>query len=70
MDNIYCDGFEDDLTRCRFDGWGQSDCKSTEAAGVICQEEPEEELPIKDEEQKQREPVLYVVVYMFIAFTL
>ncbi|RLU20408.1 hypothetical protein DMN91_007018 [Ooceraea biroi] len=36
MDNVYCDGSEDELTRCRFDGWGVSDCSSNEAAGVIC----------------------------------
>lgn len=38
MDNLYCDGTENDLTTCRFDGWGQNDCDSSEAAGVICQE--------------------------------
>lgn len=36
MDNVYCDGSEDELARCRFDGWGVSDCSSNEAAGVIC----------------------------------
>jgi len=36
MDNVYCDGTEDELARCRFDGWGVSDCGSNEAAGVIC----------------------------------
>lgn len=38
MDNLYCDGSEDDLTTCRFDGWGQNDCDSEEAAGVVCQQ--------------------------------
>lgn len=36
MDNVYCDGTEDHLSKCRFDGWGVSDCESGEAAGVIC----------------------------------
>jgi len=36
MDNVYCDGTEDELARCRFDGWAVSDCDSNEAAGVIC----------------------------------
>lgn len=36
MDNIHCDGTEDELAQCRFDGWGQSDCEGSEAAGVIC----------------------------------
>nr|CAI5867456.1 unnamed protein product [Callosobruchus analis] len=43
MDNIYCDGAEEEISTCRFDGWGQSDCNSEEAAGVICAE-PEEAL--------------------------
>lgn len=38
MDNLYCDGTENDLTTCRFDGWGQNDCDSGEAAGVVCQQ--------------------------------
>ncbi|KAJ8917857.1 hypothetical protein NQ315_010770 [Exocentrus adspersus] len=41
MDNVYCDGSEEEISQCRFDGWGQNDCTSTEAAGVICSE-PEE----------------------------
>ncbi|XP_017889391.1 lysyl oxidase homolog 2B isoform X1 [Ceratina calcarata] len=36
MDNVYCDGSEEELFKCRFDGWGRSDCESSEAAGVIC----------------------------------
>ncbi|XP_012222886.1 lysyl oxidase homolog 3 [Linepithema humile] len=36
MDNVYCDGTENELAKCRFDGWGISDCGSNEAAGVIC----------------------------------
>uniref|UniRef100_A0A6P7FGK7 protein-lysine 6-oxidase n=1 Tax=Diabrotica virgifera virgifera TaxID=50390 RepID=A0A6P7FGK7_DIAVI len=40
MDNIYCNGGETEISNCRFDGWGQHDCASTEAAGVIC-EKPE-----------------------------
>ncbi|KAF5291677.1 hypothetical protein FQA39_LY14314 [Lamprigera yunnana] len=39
MDNVYCDGSEDDITSCRFDGWGSHDCEAHEAAGVICYEE-------------------------------
>lgn len=36
MDNLYCDGTEEELAQCRFDGWSRTDCKSGEAAGVIC----------------------------------
>ena len=40
MDNIYCSGGEKNLTDCRFDGWGSSDCQESEAAGVVCQTGP------------------------------
>lgn len=46
MDNIYCDGTEDTLATCRFDGWGQSNCKGSEAAGVVCMHEEETTTPI------------------------
>lgn len=36
MDNLYCVGGEKNLTECRFDGWGVSDCEESEAAGVVC----------------------------------
>lgn len=39
MDNIYCTGEELSLDKCRFDGWGSSDCAESEAAGVICYNE-------------------------------
>lgn len=41
MDNVYCDGSEVELAKCRFDGWGISDCGSNEAAGVICSRDEE-----------------------------
>lgn len=41
MDNVYCDGTEIELAKCRFDGWGISDCGSNEAAGVICSRDEE-----------------------------
>lgn len=36
MDNLYCNGREKEISECRFDGWGVSDCDHSEAAGVIC----------------------------------
>lgn len=36
MDNLFCNGKEAELSECRFDGWGESDCDHSEAAGVIC----------------------------------
>lgn len=41
MDNVYCDGSEDELAKCRFDSWGVSDCGSNEAAGVVCSHDEE-----------------------------
>lgn len=52
MDNVYCDGTEVELAKCRFDGWGISDCGSNEAAGVICARDEEtrtSSLPIPQE---------------------
>lgn len=43
MDNLYCTGKEKELAECRFDGWGNSDCEDSEAAGVVCNVEKEEE---------------------------
>ncbi|GAB6027480.1 Lysyl oxidase 3 [Chamberlinius hualienensis] len=40
MDNMYCFGDEANLTSCRFEGWGNHDCTSQEAAGVVC-DDPE-----------------------------
>ena len=34
--NVQCWGYERNLTTCRSDGWGNSDCDTNEAAGVIC----------------------------------
>lgn len=49
MDNLYCDGNEDELNFCRFEGWGLSDCEASEAAGVICDEGDLEEVLVKKE---------------------
>lgn len=44
MDNLYCTGKESELASCRFDGWGQSDCDESEAAGVVCELEKVEKI--------------------------
>lgn len=53
MDNVFCDGNENDVMHCRFDGWGNNDCTSTEAAGVIC----EDKSPDDVKEAKKAEKV-------------
>lgn len=42
LDNVYCDGSEEELASCRFNGWGAFDCANGEAAGVICAHESDE----------------------------
>ncbi|XP_050536045.1 neurotrypsin-like isoform X2 [Daktulosphaira vitifoliae] len=37
IDNIRCTGQESELTDCQFSNWGENDCDSSEAAGVICE---------------------------------
>ena len=54
MDNVYCDGSEDELSKCRFDGWGTSDCENSEAAGVICGRGEEE--AIRGKTKGKRKP--------------
>ncbi|XP_017096513.2 LOW QUALITY PROTEIN: lysyl oxidase homolog 3A [Drosophila bipectinata] len=36
MDNLFCEGHEQELVSCHFEGWGENDCEPGEAAGVIC----------------------------------
>lgn len=57
MDNVYCDGSEDELMRCRFDGWGISDCGSNEAAGVICSYDKESKLSFSLQEKSLKSKI-------------
>ena len=36
MDNVVCNGYEDDLFECRHRGWGRHDCAHNEDVGVAC----------------------------------
>lgn len=42
MDDLLCDGNETEIADCRFGGWGNNDCETSEAAGVICLTEGEQ----------------------------
>lgn len=56
MDNVLCTGNEHELAKCRFDGWGRTDCRGGEAAGVICGGEdlPNATLNLVDKEGKSK----------------
>jgi lysyl oxidase-like protein 2/3/4 len=53
MDNLFCTGREKELSDCRFDGWGSSDCDHSEAAGVVCVIEKNETTAATAAEVKQ-----------------
>lgn len=36
MDDLSCDGSENDLEDCKFSGWGQSNCGHNEDVGIDC----------------------------------
>lgn len=36
MDDVTCDGSENDIRDCKFGGWGQHDCGHTEDVGIEC----------------------------------
>lgn len=53
MDNVLCDGNETEISHCRFNGWGDNDCESSEAAGAICKN-PNETIDTKLISPKKR----------------
>lgn len=36
MDDLECDGTENDLAKCKFSGWGNVNCAHGEDVGVDC----------------------------------
>ncbi|KAG5667736.1 hypothetical protein PVAND_015706 [Polypedilum vanderplanki] len=59
MDNLYCNGKEKEISDCRFDGWGNNDCDYTEAAGVICEVEKNEKVPLKTTKKPKSTKISY-----------
>ncbi|XP_071508581.1 scavenger receptor cysteine-rich domain-containing group B protein-like [Diadema antillarum] len=42
LDDVDCDGDEEELSECESDGWGNNNCHHGEDAGVICRHDAEE----------------------------
>lgn len=64
MDNLYCTGEENNLSLCRFDGWGANDCTSSEAAGVVCMsaEVTATEVPTTTPKPQKKGPIIRIKV--------
>lgn len=37
MDSVTCNGLENSLDGCNFNGWGQHSCHHDQDAGVVCE---------------------------------
>lgn len=62
MDDVVCQGDETSLNHCIFTGWGSSDCEKNEAAGVICYDRNQTDVPPPNLTTKKRGLKLYEVL--------
>jgi hypothetical protein len=70
MDNLHCNGDEKNLSTCRFDGWGISDCESSESAGVVCllnDDDGEQATQPPTKPPKVLRPIQVSFFYLFIS---
>lgn len=40
LDDVHCDGDEQSIAECRHGGWGNHNCKDSDAVGVVCKHTP------------------------------
>ena len=54
ISNVICEGNESEISKCRFDHWGKTNCDNSEAAGVICVEKNKENMNFKNDNNEKK----------------